>query len=239
MDQVTFTYPNSEKPALHNVSFSIPHQSTFAIVGPSGAGKSTLVDLLLGVISPQIGNIDLFGISPKKLIAKYHQTAYVPQNVYLISGSIFENIGLGLRPEEIDLDKCWEVLDRVHLSSWVLSLEKDLYSDVGERGSRLSGGQRQRIGIARALYQDPTLIVLDEATSALDAESEYEISQSIEAIKHRVTTIIIAHRLSTVKNCDSVAYLQGGELMAQGTFDQLRDLIPNFDRQANLMGITR
>lgn len=239
MDQVTYTYPNSEKPALHNVSLRIPHQSTFAIVGPSGAGKSTLVDLLLGVISPQIGNIELFGISPTKLITNYHRVAYVPQNVYLMSGSIFENIGLGLLPEEIDLDKCWEVLDRVHLSSWVLSLEKDLHSDVGERGSRLSGGQRQRIGIARALYQDPTLIVLDEATSALDAESEYEISQSIEAIKHQVTTIIIAHRLSTVKYCDSVAYLQRGELMAQGTFDQLRDLIPNFDRQANLMGITR
>jgi UDP-glucuronate decarboxylase len=143
--------------------------------------------------------------------------------VYLISGSILENIGLGLDPEDIDVNKCWKVLEAVHLSSWVASLENGLLSVVGERGSKLSGGQRQRIGIARALYQDPILIVLDEATSALDAESEYEISKSIEAMKHRVTTVVIAHRLSTVKNCDSVAYLQGGELVAQGTFDELRD----------------
>lgn len=239
MHQVSYTYPDSDKPALHNVSFNVPHQSTFAIVGPSGAGKSTLVDLLLGVISPQRGEIDLYGISSISLSTKFHRISYVPQNVYLISGSILENIGLGLDPEDIDVNKCWKVLEAVHLSSWVASLENGLLSVVGERGSKLSGGQRQRIGIARALYQDPILIVLDEATSALDAESEYEISKSIEAMKHRVTTVVIAHRLSTVKNCDSVAYLQGGELVAQGTFDELRDLIPNFDRQANLMGIPR
>ena len=156
-----------------------------------------------------------------------------------MSGSILENIGFGLSPEDLDIEKCWTVLDRVHLKSWVSSLDNGIQTQVGERGSKLSGGQRQRIGIARALYQNPALLVLDEATSALDAESEYEISQTINSMKNQVTTIIIAHRLSTVKNCDSVVYLEGGKVMAQGTFDQLRDLIPNFDRQANLMGINR
>ena len=236
---VTYVYPQNNLPALQEISLDIAHLSTFAIVGPSGAGKSTLVDLILGVITPQSGDISVFGVSPIKLSVNVNRISYVPQNVYLMSGSILENIGFGLSPEDLDIEKCWTVLDRVHLKSWVSSLDNGIQTQVGERGSKLSGGQRQRIGIARALYQNPALLVLDEATSALDAESEYEISQTINSMKNQVTTIIIAHRLSTVKNCDSVVYLEGGKVMAQGTFDQLRDLIPNFDRQANLMGINR
>jgi ATP-binding cassette, subfamily B, bacterial PglK len=236
---ISYTYPIKDKPALKNISFKIPHRSTFAIVGPSGAGKSTLVDLILGVITPQTGIIDLFGMSPKSFISHFPRIAYVPQNVYLTSGSILENIGLGLNSHDIDINKCWEVLEKVNLKQWVLSLEQGILTKVGERGSKLSGGQRQRIGIARALYQNPILIVLDEATSALDAESEFEISNAINALRVEATTIIIAHRLSTVKNCDSVIYLQAGEIMGQGSFEQLRDLVPNFDRQANLMGINR
>jgi ABC-type multidrug transport system fused ATPase/permease subunit len=120
----------------------------------------------------------------------------------------------------------------------VNGLSQGILSTVGERGSRLSGGQKQRLGIARALYQDPLLLVLDEATSSLDAESEHEISASIESLKRKITTIIIAHRLSTVIKCDQVAYLNNGELVSQGTFTELRQAVPDFDRQANLMGIS-
>jgi ABC-type multidrug transport system fused ATPase/permease subunit len=164
---------------------------------------------------------------------------YVPQTVYLTNGSILDNICLGVAPSDVNQQEAWRVLSTVHLASWVSELEEGINSSVGERGSRLSGGQRQRLGIARALYLNPKLLVLDEATSSLDAESEYEISSTIHALKDKTTTIVIAHRLSTVMNADQVVYMQEGRIIAQGTFDSLRDAVPNFDRQANLMGIQR
>lgn len=162
----------------------------------------------------------------------------MPQSVYLTSGSILENVGLGIDLANIDPERVQSALEKVHLDLWVNGLSQGIHSTVGERGSRLSGGQKQRLGIARALYQDPLLLVLDEATSSLDAESEHEISASIESLKRKITTIIIAHRLSTVIKCDQVAYLNEGELVSQGTFTELRKAVPDFDRQANLMGIT-
>jgi ATP-binding cassette subfamily C protein len=197
------------------------------------------VDLILGVISPQQGELSIFGLEPKKIQSlEPGKIAYVPQSVYLTSGSILENVGLGIDRANIDPGRVLSALEKVHLDLWVNSLSQGIHSTVGERGSRLSGGQKQRLGIARALYQDPLLLVLDEATSSLDAESEHEISASIESLKRKITTIIIAHRLSTVIKCDQVAYLNDGELVSQGTFTELRKAVPDFDRQANLMGIT-
>jgi len=243
LKNISFAYPNSDRRALNQISLEIKENSSFAIVGPSGSGKSTLVDLILGVISPQQGELSVFGLEPKRMQSlEPGKIAYVPQSVYLTSGSILENVGLGIDRANIDPDRVLSALlsalEKVHLDFWVNSLSQGIHSTVGERGSRLSGGQKQRLGIARALYQDPLLLVLDEATSSLDAESEHEISASIESLKRKITTIIIAHRLSTVIKCDQVAYLNDGALVSQGTFTELRKAVPNFDRQANLMGIT-
>lgn len=239
LSDVSFTYPKSHNRALNRISLKIPANSSFAIVGPSGSGKSTLVDLILGVILPQEGSLDIFGVEPKNIQSDDPgKIAYVPQSVYLTSGSILENVGLGINREKIDESRVWNVLERVRLDYWAKSLSHGIHSSVGERGSQLSGGQKQRLGIARALYQDPIMLVLDEATSSLDAESEHEISASIESLKQKITTIIIAHRLSTVTNCDQVAYLNEGQIVSQGTFTELRRAVPDFDRQANLMGIT-
>ena len=237
---VNFSYPERENVALSDINLKIPARKSFAIVGPSGAGKSTLVDLILGVIRPNSGEVKVFGTTPSWLTMNEGlRIGYVPQTVYLSNGSLLENICLGLPRENMNEQEAWRVLEAVHLASWVSELEEGINTPVGERGSRLSGGQRQRLGIARALYQNPALLVLDEATSSLDAESEYEISSTIHELKNEVTTVVIAHRLSTVMNADQVVYMQEGKIIAQGTFDSLRDDVPNFDRQANLMGIKR
>ena len=225
--------------AVSNVDLEIKEGQFIAIVGSSGSGKTTLVDLILGVIRPQEGSLDIFGVEPKNMQSdEPGKIAYVPQSVYLTSGSILENVGLGINREKIDESRVWNVLERVRLDLWAKGLSHGIHSSVGERGSQLSGGQKQRLGIARALYQDPIMLVLDEATSSLDAESEHEISASIESLKQKITTIIIAHRLSTVINCDQVVYLNEGKIISQGTFTELRRAVPDFDRQANLMGIT-
>jgi ATP-binding cassette subfamily C protein len=240
VDNVNFTYQGRSEPALNHINLRLEANRSLAIVGPSGAGKTTLVDVILGVITPDEGEIKIFGQTPESIYQhKSLSMGYVPQNVFLTTGSILENISLGIERDNIDLDLAWEVLKGVHLDDFVLSLEDNIYSNVGERGSRLSGGQRQRLGIARALYQNPSLLVLDEATSSLDAESEYEISRTIQSIKHKVTIIVIAHRLSTVIDSDVVVYMKEGRIIAQGTFDSLRDSVPDFDKQANLMGIKR
>ena len=240
VDNVNFTYQGRSEPALNHINLRLEANRSLAIVGPSGAGKTTLVDVILGVITPDEGEIKIFGQTPESIYQhKSLRMGYVPQNVFLTTGSILENISLGIERDNIDLDLAWEVLKGVHLDDFVLSLEDNIYSNVGERGSRLSGGQRQRLGIARALYQNPSLLVLDEATSSLDAESEYEISRTIQSIKHKVTIIVIAHRLSTVIDSDVVVYMKEGRIIAQGTFDSLRDSVPDFDKQANLMGIKR
>lgn len=240
VSNVSYRYKDRSEPALAKINLRLATNKSLAIVGPSGAGKTTLVDVILGVIKPDDGEIKIFGQSPESIHQnKSLRMAYVPQNVFLISGSILENVGLGIKKDKIDVELAWEALRGAHLDDLVSSLEAKIFSDVGERGSRLSGGQRQRLGIARALYQNPSLLVLDEATSSLDAESENEISKTIKAIKSKVTTIVIAHRLSTVLDSDIVVYMRDGRIVAQGTFDSLRDSVADFDKQANLMGIKR
>lgn len=164
---------------------------------------------------------------------------YVPQSVYLKEGSIIENICFGIPQEEAIINQVWKVLDQVLLGDWIRTLPDGLNTKVGERGSKLSGGQRQRLGIARALYPNPTLLVLDEATSALDSISEHEITQTINNLGRDLTTLVIAHRLSTVHNADRLIYLQQGKVEAVGTFQELRERVADFDKQAELMGIDR
>jgi ATP-binding cassette subfamily C protein len=212
--------------------------SQWAFVGPSGSGKTTLVDLILGIQEPMSGEILISGLEPRTSF-KTHPlaVAYVPQDVEIVNGSIKHNILLGLDETKFKDIQIWNLLERVKLSELVTNLPQKLESQVGESGAKLSGGQRQRLGIARALITQPKLLVLDEATSALDSETELAITESLTALKGEITILVIAHRLSTVKDSDVIVYLNDGNIEALGKFDEVKKLVPNFARQAELMGL--
>ena len=234
----TFTYPSGQQPAIRNVDLDVRWGSSAALVGRSGSGKSTLVDVLLGVLQPQFGTALLGGLAPTEAISDFAGAiSYVPQQVVLSNGSIKSNVALGLPLDLVSDDQVWNALARAHLTETVQNLPDGLSSLVGEGGVRLSGGQRQRLGIARALLTQPRLLVLDEATSALDAETEEAITQMLATLQGEVTTVIVAHRLSTVRSVDQVVYLEDGEVRATGSFEEVRSAVPALEKQAQLMGL--
>jgi ABC-type multidrug transport system fused ATPase/permease subunit len=235
---VDVVYPNSSKKALRNVSLEVKQGETIAVVGPSGAGKTTLADVILGVLTPTSGFIQLSGLPPASSISKWPGAiAYVPQDVAISNKTLRENITLGFSDSEINESLLNRAIDVSQLRDWIDSLPEGVDTQAGERGMKISGGQRQRLGIARALYTKPKLLVLDEATSALDGQTEVDISTSIQSLKGEVTVILIAHRLSTVLHADRIFYVDNGEIIASGTFDELRSKLPEFDNQARIMGI--
>ena len=238
LENVSYRYPGNTQNAIDGISFAIEPGSTVAIVGPSGSGKTTLVDLLLGVLHQQSGQIVISGHSPLETISIWPGAiSYVPQDIQLINGTIRENIASGF-PSQFSVDEfVVPALEQSGMAKEIARLANGLDTPIGERGAKLSGGQRQRIGIARGLFTSPRLLVLDEATSALDADSENFISETIFKLKGSSTVVLIAHRLSSVRNADKVIYLENGKLCAVGTFDQVRKAVPNFDRQAKLMGL--
>ena len=198
-----FRYNQSQKYILEDVSFRIPKGKFIGIMGPSGAGKTTFIDILLGLLKPSSGQILCDGMDINKNIRSWQANlAYVPQDIYLIDGSVAENIALGENKDDIDMVLLNRVMSMAELSDFVLTLPDGIDTFVGERGVKLSGGQRQRIGIARALYQKPELLILDEATSALDNDTEKSITDTILKLKGQITIIAIAHRLSTLAECD-------------------------------------
>jgi ABC-type multidrug transport system fused ATPase/permease subunit len=220
------------------LNFSINQGETVAIVGPSGAGKSTLIDLLLGIYLPSSGAIKISGCAPSESITRWPGAiGYVPQEVVLMSGSIAKNVASGFEATGISSDLIEDALNVAQLTNFVAGLPLGVATEVGERGGKLSGGQRQRVGIARAMFTKPQLLVLDEATSSLDGQTESEISEAIQGLKGKVTLILIAHRLSTVQKADRVIYLKNGEIVAQGSFEEVRKLVPDFNKQAQLMGL--
>lgn len=238
LESINFTYPGKKVATLSNVSLKLEKGSATAIVGPSGAGKTTLVDILLGVLKPDNGTVTVSGLSPLSAISQWPGAiAYVPQDVALSNGTFRENLILGY-PIELDLDDlCWDALRVAQLDKFVEELPLGLDHPIGERGSNLSGGQRQRLGIARAMLTKPKLLVLDEATSALDGQTELDISDAINDLKGNVTVVMIAHRLSTVRNSDLVVYMDKGRILSRGNFEEVRKSVPDFDRQAQLMGL--
>jgi ABC-type multidrug transport system fused ATPase/permease subunit len=235
---VSFRYPNSEHSVLDRQNFSIGAGLSVAVVGSTGAGKTTAVDLILGLLEPESGTVLISQMKPLDAIVKWPGAiSYVPQDVVISNGTIRENVGLGFKSEFVSEELVWEALRAAQMEDYVKSLPLRLETQVGERGTRMSGGQRQRLGIARALFTRPKLLVLDEATSALDGETESAISQAIQDLRGNVTVIMIAHRLSTVRNADSVIYMDKGKVVSVGTFEEVRTSVPDFDRQAKLMGL--
>jgi len=238
VEGISYTYSDAADPALVDVSVTVNPGESAAFVGSTGAGKSTLTDIVLGVLEPQHGLVTIGGITPKEAIARWPGAiAYVPQAVALVGGSVRDNVALGMPRDLVDDELVWDALRRAHFADFLVENREGLDTSVGERGFRLSGGQRQRLGIARALYTRPKLLVLDEATSALDAETEQAIVATLAELEGNVTTITVAHRLATVRNCDELLFLQQGRVVGRGTFDQVRAQAEEFDRQASLLGL--
>jgi ATP-binding cassette subfamily C protein len=236
LKKVDFRYPGATTFALKKISLNIEAGQHVAFIGPSGAGKTTLVDLILGLIEPtagtvQIGSQVLAGRQP----LLENLVAYVPQSPGMVSGTIAENVALGTPAENIDVERVTEALRSAHLSEFVDSLPEGIFTSVGSQGNSLSGGQIQRLGLARALYVKPKLIILDEATSALDASAEAFISQSLKELGKDVTVIVIAHRLSTVQHSDIVFVVDRGEVVASGSFSHLRKTVPMVAEYVRLM----
>jgi ABC-type multidrug transport system fused ATPase/permease subunit len=237
-DAVSLKYPTKEDYALNQINLKIKPGSLVAVVGPSGAGKTSLVDVLLGVVSPSSGSVLIGGEPPLKCIEKWPGAlSYVPQDVTISNTTLAANVALGFSSKMYDASLVNEALEVAQLSEFVSTLKDGINTEVGERGAQLSGGQRQRLGIARAMFTKPKLLVLDEATSALDGETETLISRAINSLKGSVTIILVAHRLSTVRDADLVLYMEDGKLLAHGSLSEVREAVPNFDRQAKLMGL--
>lgn len=233
-----FSYETNSHFALNGINVKIQPGMKVAIVGPTGSGKSTFFDILLGVIKPSKGHVLISGLKPRDAFTRFPGAiAYVPQSVFLADTSIRSNIALGWNSSEIEDYFIVEAAQQAAIYEFVQSLPNAFKTKVGELGSKISGGQRQRIGIARAFLSRPKLIIMDEATSALDAETEQYVNRSLSSLGADVTVIVSAHRLSTIIDSDLVLYMESGEIIAAGRFDEVRAQVPNFDKQANIMGI--
>ena len=214
---VTYTYPGGSRPALEDVFVSIARQEMVGFVGPSGSGKSTLVDVLLGLLTPDTGQIQLDGRNIQSNLRGWQNlVGYVPQSIYLTDDTLRRNVAFGLSEQDIDDAAVRRAVSAAQLEEFVSTLPQGLETRVGERGVRLSGGERQRIAIARALYHDPAVLVLDEATSALDVATERRVMQAVTALRSNKTIIVVAHRLSTVEPCDRLYRLEHGRVTAEG-----------------------
>lgn len=233
---VTFQYPNAQGSVAEDFNLTIKANTTVGLVGSSGAGKTTLVDILLGLLHPSSGEVVIDGttINDENLRHWQANIGYVPQSIYLCDDTIARNIAFGVSDKEVDHNAMHNVTRLANIHDFVKGLPSGYETEVGERGVRLSGGQRQRIGIARALYHNPSVLVFDEATSALDGITEDTILEAIHNLAHKKTIIIIAHRLSTVKECDIIYLLEQGKIIAQGTYRELLTNNQQFRRMAKI-----
>ncbi|EKN64169.1 ABC transporter ATP-binding protein [Schinkia azotoformans] len=213
LENISFSYIQTGIPCINGISLTIPVGQSIAIIGKSGSGKTTLVDLMLGLYQPDQGNIYIDGKSLKDVLPIWkRKVGYIPQTIYLSDDTILRNVAFGIEDRFIDREQVWKVLEVAQLKEFVQQLPDQLETSIGEQGVRLSGGQRQRIGIARALYHNPEILFMDEATSALDNETEKEIITAVDQLKGEKTLIIIAHRLTTIENCDIVIEIEEGRV---------------------------
>jgi len=235
LDNVVFYYEKSETPALDKISLTILKNSVVGFIGPSGAGKTTVIDIILGLLEPSSGKIMVDGMDIHSHLRSWQTTiGYIPQIIYLCDDTIRNNIAFGLEPQEISDEKVWHVLRLAQLDEFIRSLPEGIETTVGERGIRLSGGQRQRIGIARALYHDPQVLVMDEATAALDNETERLFMKALFDLSKEKTIIIIAHRLTTVQQCDKIFFLKEGHLVSEGRYNDLSNTCNEFRKMAGV-----
>ena len=231
LQDVGFSYPGAQQPALTGITLNLEHGTSLALVGGSGAGKSTLVDIILGLRHPSTGSITVDGLPLDDCLEPWQSiVGYVPQEIFLLEMTLAENIAFDQDRADIDLVRLDRVIAQAQLRQVVDQLPAGIDTFLGERGARLSGGQRQRVGIARALYRCPQVLVLDEATSALDNETESELVATIQDLSRELTTIVVAHRLSTVRHCDTVVYMDEGRVRDRGTFAELRSRNGGFER---------
>jgi ABC-type multidrug transport system fused ATPase/permease subunit len=236
--QLSFAYPGASLPSLLNINLAISKGTKCAIVGPSGSGKTTLVDILLGAIETNSGDVCVSGMTPLEAINRFPGAiGYVPQEVEVFRASIRTNVALGFPKDEATDERVMRALKIAQLNDFIESLPNGLETMIGENGFMISVGQKQRLGIARAMFTSPKLIFLDESTSSLDALTELSVTQALSEIPFDVTLVVIAHRLSTIREFDQIIYLKGGEILAQGSFQEVRELVPDFETQVRLMGI--
>jgi len=224
IQNVSFSYPNSKEAALKNINISIKAFSKVGVVGATGSGKTTIVDIILGLLDPATGTLNVDGnfINHSNKRSWQKSIGFVPQNIYLSDSTVASNIAFGVDDKIIDLELIEKVAKIANIHKFIVDeLAQGYNTNIGERGIRLSGGQKQRIGIARALYNNPQVLILDEATSALDDLTEKSVMKAIDNMGDKMTVIIIAHRLSTIKNCDNIFLLEKGRVISQGTYDQL------------------
>ena len=237
LENVHYCYPESGILALKGINLTITQGGLTAIVGPSGAGKSTLLDVILGLNTPKSGRVTISDIPPLQAFSMWPgKVSYVPQRTNLIDGTIAQNIAYGRKIEHEN-----QILDAIkiaNLEDLISGLSFGIDTPIGELGSRLSAGQQQRIGIARALFSYPELLVMDEATSALDALTERDLTDSLAKLRKKVTVVVVAHRLSTILDADKVVYISNGEIIAEGTMNEVRNKVPEFNTQAEILGIT-
>lgn len=216
ISHISFKYPQTNKYVFKNISFEIPIGKSTAFIGPSGAGKTTMADIILGLLKPEDGEILVNGINVYDNLRKWSEKiGYIPQTIYLSDDTIRNNIAFGIEENKIDDKAIWKALEQAQLKEFIQNQKDKLNTLIGERGVRLSGGQRQRIGIARALYSNPEILVLDEATSSLDTETEQAVMEAIDSLHGKKTLIIIAHRLTTIENCDLIYEIKDNTVKIQ------------------------
>lgn len=228
-EKVAFTYSDLNPQVLSDISFEVERGQSVAFVGPSGAGKSTIIDLLLGLLKPSSGEIRVDGIAIDRGIRSWQsRLGFVPQQIYLLDDSVRRNIAFGFADDAIDEERVQRAIQGAQLTEFIKKLPSGVHTVVGDRGIRLSGGERQRIGIARALYSDPEVMIFDEATSNLDSINEAAIHETIQRLRGEKTVILIAHRLSTVAQCDAILYVNNGKIRDRGRYDFLMKENPEF-----------
>jgi ABC-type multidrug transport system fused ATPase/permease subunit len=237
LKNIYFSYPNTKKPALENIDLSISAYSKVGIVGATGSGKTTMVDLILGLFNASQGTLSVDGnlITNNNKRSWQKNIGYVPQQIYLSDSSIAANIAFGVEIINIDYQLVEKAAKIANFHDFIKGLPDGYNTLVGERGVRLSGGQRQRIGIARALYNNPQILILDEATSALDNLTEQAVMEAVNNLGNKITIILIAHRLSTVKNCDTIFLLEQGKLRGQGTYKELNQSNEQFMKMSGVI----